>query len=295
VSAALSVLTAEIRRLPWPLLWFDAVPLKAWRWQQLLAALNAAGHQHLQRERFRMGTVKIVSDAERDWAAYEAAWSGNHRRHMRKALRRAGEAGGVQLDIRRPGNPDEIESLLREGFEVEHRSWKGEHRSSVLSSQVQWDFFLREATQLAESGELELAFLRHAGRAIAFEYGWFSQGIYYTPKVGFDSEFAHLSPGQLLRYLLLKRAFERPEYRAVDFLGPLSEATCKWSTHSYPISKLAIETGNVYGRGLLSLYRNIAGLLRKLRRGRPQCDDNLPLVHIEQQSATGLPSQAVEV
>jgi CelD/BcsL family acetyltransferase involved in cellulose biosynthesis len=264
VHSALATMLSEVRRLPWPLLWFDMVPLESEIWRQFLAALDEHGFSHTQHERFSIGTIQIVEQFNRDWEAYEAAWSGNHRRYLRKALRRAESEGGVELELVRPTPATDLESLLREGFEVEHRSWKGAEGSSVLANPEMWQFYLRQAAELARCGELELAFLRHAGRAIAFEYGWSLRGMYYTPKVGFDSEYSRFSPGQLLRYLLLKDAFSRPDRVAVDFLGPLAEATAKWTTRTYPISRLVVATGKV-GRMQLWSYQKLAGALRKIR------------------------------
>jgi CelD/BcsL family acetyltransferase involved in cellulose biosynthesis len=256
IAEALATLVDEVRRLPWPLLWFDNVPIEQATWQQFLAAVDARGMNHIADERFRIGTVEIVEQLNRDWRAYQESWSGNHRRHMRKALRRADEEGGVELEVRRPESAGEVESLLQEGFDVEHRSWKGREGSSVRASPTMADFYLRQATQLAQWGNLELTFLRHQGKAIAFEYGWSVRGVYFTPKVGFDDDYSRFSPGQLVRYLVLQDAFSRTDRRAVDFLGPLSDATAKWVTRTYPISRLIVATGKI-GRGLLWSGRKI--------------------------------------
>jgi CelD/BcsL family acetyltransferase involved in cellulose biosynthesis len=264
VANAFSTLLSEVRRLPWSMLWFDMAPLESAGWRQFLAAMDELKFSYQAHERFQIGTIQIVEQFDRNWDAYEAAWSGNHRRHLRKALRRAESEGGVELQLVRPHDAGEAEPLLREGFEVEHRSWKGTAGSSVLSDPIMWRFYLRQATELAQRGELELAFLRHEGRAIAFEYGWSSRGVYYTPKVGFDSEYSRFSPGQLLRYLLLKETFARPDRQAVDFLGPLSEATAKWTTRTYPISRLVVATSAI-GKLQLKSYRALAQIRRKLR------------------------------
>src|SRR5690606_20288599 len=40
VAWALEIIAAEIRRLPWPLLWFDGAPLQSPRWSAFLEALG---------------------------------------------------------------------------------------------------------------------------------------------------------------------------------------------------------------------------------------------------------------
>jgi CelD/BcsL family acetyltransferase involved in cellulose biosynthesis len=99
-----------------------------------------------------------------------------------------------------------------------------------------------------------LSFLDLDDRAIAFEYGWLSKGVYHSLKVGFDEAYARLSPGQLLRCLMLKRFFAEGEVSIVDYLGPLSDATGKWATRAYPVSRLIMANGAV-GRLVLNLSR----------------------------------------
>ncbi|HEY2826622.1 MAG TPA: GNAT family N-acetyltransferase [Pirellulales bacterium] len=293
VASALATLTGEIRRLTWPVVWIDAIPLEEVRWQHFLTALDVAELNHAQQERFRIGRVGIVEQFDRNWDAYEEAWTGNHRRHMRKALRRAEEAGGVELDLRRPHSAKELEIFLREGFEVEHRSWKGSQGSSVVASPQMWDFYLRQATQLAQWGNLELAFLRHQGKAIAFEYGWSVHGVYYTPKAGFDHEFAQFTPGQLLRYLVLKDAFARTDRWAVDFLGPLCEATARWTTQTYLVSRLVVETGKVRGKSLLWANHHLLSPVRAIRNWK-RTRNQFKIVEVGTKSGAPLPAVAVE-
>ncbi len=75
-------------------------------------------------------------------------------------------------------------------------------------------FYQEQAENLAKESQLELAFLRHQGVDIAFEYAWFSKGVYCTPKVGYDEQYSHLSPGQLIRYLTLERFFKDPSRKS---------------------------------------------------------------------------------
>ncbi len=284
----LEALLGEIRLLPWSILWFDTIPYEARRWSIFLKTLDDQGLPYALQPRVRFGTVEIADQLACDWELYERAWSGNHRRHMRKALRRAAEHGGVELDIRRPP-AEEVESLLREGFEIEHRSWKGSHGTSVMQSPEMWEFYVRQATQIARYGDLELVFLRHRGKAIAFEYGWQSKGIYFTPKVGYDAAYSNLSPGQLLRYLLLEQSFAHSDHRAIDFLGPLSDATAKWSTNAYGIGRLAVSTGGAAGRALIWGMNNVWNRYTN-RRGDKGSNDH-EILQLELQSE--LPASAV--
>ncbi len=107
---------------------------------------------------------------------------------------------------------------------------------------------MRQAQQLAAWGQLNLVTLHHRSRPIAFEYGWQSKYVYFSPKVGFDETCQQYSPGQLLRRLLIERFQQQPGVRLVDFLGPSSAATARWATHQYPIHRLVASPDRAFGQ-----------------------------------------------
>jgi CelD/BcsL family acetyltransferase involved in cellulose biosynthesis len=261
-DVVLDRLAAGLAELPWSLLWLDSAPFETPRWQGLMAAVARAGFGSDCHERFRIGQVEI----DHDWEGYRARWSKNHRHNMKKAVKRAEAAGQTGLVVHSRPAPDEVEGLLRQGFEIEDRGWKGAGGSSVMQSPGMFEFYCRQARQLAEWGNLHLVFLEHQGRPIAFEYGWSAKGTYYSPKVGYDEAYAELVPGQLLRLHLLERFFAEPERTLVDFFGPQVEATARWATRSYGIGRLVIAPGRMPGRAFLRAYRTCWPRVRQLRR-----------------------------
>jgi CelD/BcsL family acetyltransferase involved in cellulose biosynthesis len=252
-----AVLAAALNRMPWPLLWLVPAALESPRWRALLAAASQAGMRSLTQEYFRVGQIELGPD----WDAYEAGWSGNHRRHMRKAVKRLEREGGAALRTYFPASPEEVEVLLRRGFEIEDRSWKSAMGSSVLRSPGIFEMYCRQAQELARRQQLLLTFLEHAGHEIAFEFGYCAKGTYFSPKVGYDEQFAHLSPGQVLRYELLKKFSAEGQVKLVDFWGPLSDATAKWTTGSYPVGRVLLAPRRWLSRSLMKSFE----LVRSLR------------------------------
>ena len=238
------------------MLWFDMAPLESAVWRQFLATMDELKFSYQAHERFQIGTIQIVEQLDRDWDAYEAAWSGNHRRHLRKALRRAESEGGVELQLVRPHDGGEVEPLLREGFEVEHRSWKGTAGSSVLSDAVMWQFYLRQATELARCGELELAFLRYEGRADCLRIWLVIARRVLHAQSRLRQRILAIQPWPVVAVFVVEGNVCAPDRLAVDFLGPLSEATAKWTTRTYPISRLVVATSAV-GKLQLKSYRRL--------------------------------------
>jgi CelD/BcsL family acetyltransferase involved in cellulose biosynthesis len=251
-SAAIGALVSAIARLGWQLVWFEAVPIEAPRWQRFADAARTAGLSLHTRASFRVGQIEI----NHDWPAYERRWSKNHRRQMRRIEQHADDDGGATLVVHRDFKPHDVEPLLRRGFAVEDASWKGRAGSSVLKSPAALAFYVEQARQLAAWGDLQLSFLELSGRPIAFEYGWNSKGIYHSFKVGYDEAFARLSPGQLLRQRLLREFFADPAQRRVDFLGPISTAISAWATSTYPVGRLVLSTGSISGRLAIHAYRS---------------------------------------
>ncbi len=261
-EAVLDMLATGLADAPWPLAWLEDVPYEAPRWQALLAAFDRAGLAHATHASFSIGQVQLNGS----WAQYEAGLGSNHRRQMHKMLRRSKRDGGIELE--RCANPtsEQVETLLRRGFEVEDRGWKAAQSTSVLRTPRVFDYFCRQAQQLARWEQLELNFLRFAGQPIAFEFGYRSKQTYFSPKVGFDESFAAYSPGQLLRWELLKNFWEHDQTAAVDFWGPLTRATACWANHSYKIGRVVLAPRRRSSRVLLGAYQLGRRGLRAWRR-----------------------------
>jgi CelD/BcsL family acetyltransferase involved in cellulose biosynthesis len=141
-----------------------------------------------------------------------------------------------------------VETWVRQAFEIEDLSWKGQVGSSVLRTPGMLDFFLGQAKQLAEWGHLELALLRLDGRAISFVYGCRAKGVSHWLKIGYDPEYRCSTPGQLLQFRILERHHQEGDCRAIDCLGPLTDALSKWNPATYPVGRLVIAPRQWRGR-----------------------------------------------
>jgi len=246
-DAVLDVLVSAVRRLPWPLLWLEQIPVQSRHWKALLEAMQRAAVATDYRHRWHVPLIEI----DHDWQACQQRWSKKHHCKMLKAARHLAEKGEVQFVMHSQLAPQEVEPWLRRAFEVEDRSWKGEAGSSVLRTPGMFEFFLRQAEQLAQWGQLEISFLELTGRPVAFVYGFAAKGVSYWHKIGYDPQYRCSTPGQLLQYHILERFHDEPERRAVDCMGPLSDALSKWQPATYPVGRLLVAPRRVLGRLLL--------------------------------------------
>ncbi len=258
VPPVLEALAAAIRAMPWPLLWLDEAVLDAPRWQQLRQACTAARMTVAEHRRWQVGRVAI----DGDWPGYKSRWSRKHRQKMAWAARRLAGRGDVRLVVHARLAPGEVAAWMQRGFEIEDRSWKGAEGTSVLRTPGIAEFFLRQAEQAAEWGQLELAFLQCGDRLAAFSYGLTAKGVFHSLKVGYDREFAEQAPGQLLRYHLLERFFAEPERKALDFQGPINEAHAAWLPEPYAIGRLAVAPRSLGGRLTVRAYKDIWPCIR---------------------------------
>jgi len=260
---ALHVLAGATAELPWPLLWLDGVAFETPAYRALLESLGRAGLSADCVEQCRVGRIEIGPD----WEAYRKTWSKNHRRNLAKAEGRLGRTGDLELALHSRFDADDVEPLLRRGFQVEDRSWKGEAGTSVLQTPGMFDFFVRQARQLSSWGQLELAFLTHDGCDIAFEYAFTAKGVYHSFKVGYDGQYAPYSPGQLLMGRLLKQFHGEPQRRAYDCVGPINDAVSKWKPDTYSVGRIVVAPRRLLGRVLLHAYKHWWPQIRRWRKG----------------------------
>jgi CelD/BcsL family acetyltransferase involved in cellulose biosynthesis len=265
VPAALDCLVRGLARLPWQLLWFDLTVLDAPRWRQFAAACERAGLATAAHERYRIPRI----DTTTDWQAYRESWSGNHRRNMNRHRRElAAEHGGVSLKLVTPFADDPLRPLLRRGFELEDRSWKGAAKTSTFHTDGMFEYYCRQAELLAERGQLQLAGLQIGERPIAFHYAWLAKGVYHPFKSGYDPDFREYGPGQLLIHDLLEYMFAMPECLALDCVGPATAATDKWQPEHYRLGRLVVAPRRLLSRSLMYAYQHIWPVVRKWRASR---------------------------
>ena len=265
VDAAMDALVAGIAKLDWPAVWLEPVAYESPRWQAFVAAVRRRG---LAVAPLFVDVVGQV-DVQGSWSSYQERWTRNHRRHIRKADRRATTTGRLSLEVCTAFEPGRVADLLRRGCDIENRSWKGEAGTSILRAPGMFDWFVKQAEQLADWGQLQLTFLQLDGRPIAFEYGYRAKATYFSHKVGYDPAYAHLSPGQLLRQRMLERFFAERQVRCVDFWGPLSDATAKWATHCYRVGRLVVAPDRLFSQLAVRGYRTLRPWLRTRQPARP--------------------------
>lgn len=263
--AVCDLLAQGLNDVPWPLACLSPVPYESRRWRLLAEAARSRGLSTLAVHSDCAGQVRINGN----WDDYRASWSGNHRRYLRKARRRAERSGKLSLEVHIDPPAAQIEALMHRGCEIEDRSWKGAAGTSILRAPHIFEWYLDQVRRLAGDRHLQLTFLKHSGQPIAFEYGYRAKGTYFSHKVGYDAAYATFSPGQLLREMLIEQFFAGSDIQLVDFWGPLSDATEKWATDQYRVGKMWIAPQRLLSRLALAGYAALRPAWHRLRSWVP--------------------------
>ena len=244
------LLVDGLSQLPCHAFWFRNVPWKSTAWQCLLEAVARRRLPIASHVLHEVGLVNL----RRSWADIDRQFSGNHRRHMRKALRRAEREGGVSMEVVQGCSPGELERTLRTGFEIEERGWKGLEGTAILKQPGMFEFVLRQALELLRDDRVRLVLLKHNDRLVAYEYCWKAKGQLLTPKIAYDEDYSSISPGQLLIQFHMQHMVESGEFEQVDFSGPITDSTRKWCTSFYEAGTAVIGQSGLAGRAIVAAY-----------------------------------------
>jgi CelD/BcsL family acetyltransferase involved in cellulose biosynthesis len=262
-DAAMDLLLIAVAALHWHLLWLNDAAVESPRWRGLLRACHRAGiasHDHSQ---WQIGRLSI----DRDWDAYLKLLPKNHRQAMNRVAKRLAAQGDLQFEAFSNLETPQVEPWLREAFEVENFSWKGRLGTSVLRTPGMFEFFLRQAQQMASWGQLETAALRLNGRMLAFVYGYRAKGVCYAHKIGYDPSYAEYSPGQLLFYRILERLHNDGNAQAIDFMGPMTQSLSRWRPATYGVGRVVIAPRRLLGRAAMVAYKNVWRRFRQWQAG----------------------------
>lgn len=129
---------------------------------------------------------------------------GSFGKDLRRKRRRLEEKGNVDWYFRSGHDvtPECIETFLR----LEDQGWKTEEGKSMLSRPSHADFFREMSKRFAENGRAFFTELTLDGRVIASTSNFISGNTAFAFKIGWEHEFASVSPGLLNELELMQHA-----------------------------------------------------------------------------------------
>ena len=190
--------------------------------------------QHLDRAAQTHGYRTLVRPLERstlvrmdgDWDAYDKGLSTSLRRDLRRCRRRLDEQGRVWLDVH------EDVTGLDEALALERLGWKEQAGTAIASRPETRQFYTEVAHWAADRGWLRLIFLRVNDRPVAFQLALEDGVAHLGLKTGFDPQFRAMSPGRLIVYASLERAFAIGLQR-FEFMGAADPYKLRFANDAY--------------------------------------------------------------
>lgn len=194
----------------------------------------AGGLSTLGPVRLAEGIVRRVADLDGDLGAFWARRSGHFRRNVRRARRKATEAGLAVVDV--SDEPDLHERVVR----IEGRSWKGRSGDGLASPQMA-EFYRLQLGRLRRHGRVRAMVARLNGVDVGFIVGGRRGATYRGLQLSYAEEVRHLSVGHLLQACEVER-LAAEGVRTYD-LGMDLEYKRDWSDRAVVTHTLVLRRG----------------------------------------------------
>lgn len=201
---------------------------------RLLAGIKARVGGRFRLEPFRK-EVQCAASLSGGLDGFLSRRSGNFRRNLRRAAKRAAE-DGVAFERHCPLTARQADKVFKRMLAVELTSWKGMGRCGMESPSMSrfYSFMLR---RLARTGEGRVVLATQDRRDIGFIFGGMAGGVYRGQQFSFDESCAALSIGNLLQFEQIKWLCQEgaERYDLGPLLGPSMEYKYSWTEIQLPI------------------------------------------------------------
>ncbi len=187
----------------------------------------------------------LVLPVHASWELQQQTLAPNIARDTPRKLRKLSALGAVQLRV--VADALELTEWLPRCFELETRGWKGQRGAPIMAKPGTHRFYTELAESAARQRRFALYILLCGTRLVAFEYCLRGHGRIDMLKLSFEPELARVSPGNVLRYLILEHEARRGEVQTYHF-GADSEWKRRWARDVDPLIRLRIYRRGWHGR-----------------------------------------------
>jgi hypothetical protein len=163
--------------------------------------------------------------------------SGNHRRKLKKQIKRAAE-NGVYFERHSPSSNSEVEEIYSRMISIELASWKGSGKCGMAEPRPK-KFYNIMMKRLALSKNARIILARHEGKDIGYIFGGMAGKVYRGQQFSFDDQWRSASIGNILQFEQIKWLCEEASTR-YD-MGPLNGHKMEYKRH-WTERKHSIET-----------------------------------------------------
>jgi CelD/BcsL family acetyltransferase involved in cellulose biosynthesis len=177
-------------------------------------------------------TVSIA--VEGDFESYWGARPKQLRAKLRK-VRRELEEAGIAHELAEIKSPADVAAAIAEHGRLESAGWKGQKGTAIQADNAQGRFYREVLESFAATDAARIYQLRFGGDVVASQLSIRQNGTQVLLKTAYDEARAEHSPGRLLDYLMLERAFAEKAARRIEYYTKASQEDFRWTTSSRPI------------------------------------------------------------
>ncbi|QIQ87044.1 GNAT family N-acetyltransferase [Erythrobacter sp.] len=209
-----------------------------------------ADHLVGSRQDYPRHYIDMGEEGAPDFAAYMARFSGKTRSTLRrKAKKLAAEPGGYEVSEHR--SPAEVERFLDLALPLSARTYQARLLDAGLPDTPEARRAMLEA---AEDGRMR-GFLLHAGESrapVAYLSLPVEGRVLVYAHLGYDPDFARLSPGTVLQMEALERLYAEERFTHFDFTEGDGAHKAMFATHSAPCASFVLLAPGMANRALLA-------------------------------------------
>lgn len=160
--------------------------------------------------------------------------SSDLRKNIMRRLRRL-EERDRRLELSTITDPGPVAEAIRAYGRMESQGWKGRAGTAITEDNDQAHFYRDVMQHFCARGEGYIYQIRLDGLLIGSELFIGRNGMLVGLKTTFDEELREISPGFLMKYLIIQQVFTEGKYSSIEFYGRVKDWHSKWATHIRPM------------------------------------------------------------
>ena len=171
---------------------------------------------------------------------YMSRRSANHRRSLKKQIKRA-QHKGIYFERKSPDNPDAASEIFNRMLNVELSSWKAKIKRGMEQPRPR-RFYHAMLQRLTQTQDARVIFARHNENDIGYIFGGLAGNVYRGQQFSFANDWKKYSVGNLLQYQTIKWLCEEGMSR-YD-MGPDMPYKHHWTEQFPKINTVMIDLGH---------------------------------------------------
>ena len=183
----------------WDILFLSGISPDSTHFQQLIRGFR--GHYSLG---LGPSSVRRVASLEDGLEGFMQRRSSKFRSNLRRARRRAGDAG-IDVDFIDAPSPDEAGGpIFDRALAVERNSWEADADTGIIDGPMK-TFYRHMLPRLARRNALRFLFLEHEGEDIAYCFGGVFNNGFRGLQMSYHDDYRDYSPGNLAQLEMVER------------------------------------------------------------------------------------------